>query len=77
MRLRCVQNIIESRRNEEVSALASALGVDDVVWRDPAGGNRLSPLWYVDLPSDEVACQIAERSMLVKVSACYYALSIT
>ncbi len=40
-------------------------------WRQPFGGHFYSPFWYLQLPSDAVAHEVAERSILLKVSLCF------
>lgn len=56
-------------RKAEVEACASMAGVHSPVWRAPFGSQPLSPFWYLWLPSDAVAEQIADRALLIKVSA--------
>ena len=54
-------------RRQELQALADLHGCGDTVkWRKPFGDIEHSPLWYVWLPSDELASKIAERSILTK-----------
>ena len=58
-------------RKAEVEACASVAGVHAPVWRGPFGSQPLSPFWYLQLPSDAVAAQIADRALLIKVRCCY------
>eukprot|EP00891_Asterochloris_glomerata_P003993 jgi/Astpho2/3993/e_gw1.00063.101.1_t len=53
-------------RKAEVEACASMAGVHSPVWRAPFGSQPLSPFWYLWLPSDAVAEQIADRALLIK-----------
>mmetsp|Transcript_24031 Transcript_24031/g.33078 ORF Transcript_24031/g.33078 Transcript_24031/m.33078 type:complete len:476 (+) Transcript_24031:158-1585(+) len=54
-------------RREEVQALADAFGCgSELEWGLPHGGSPDSPFWYINLPSEEHARQIASRSCLVK-----------
>ena len=61
-------------RKAEVVACASMAGVHTPVWRAPFGSQPLSPFWYLRLPSDAVAAQIADRALLIKVRFCYCSL---
>jgi hypothetical protein len=42
-------------------------GPTGVSWRMPHGGIELAPMWYLRLPSEEAACAIASRAILLKV----------
>jgi len=54
-------------RKQELQALADLFGAGDTVaWRRPFGEIEHSPLWYVWLPSDDLARKIVERSILTK-----------
>lgn len=54
-------------RLSEVESVAAMYGCSSLKWHEPFGGGKYSPFWYVDLPSQEIARQIAARSLLVKV----------
>ncbi|CAI5490509.1 unnamed protein product [Closterium sp. Naga37s-1] len=70
----------ETRRGEEGSAVTAVERGEDedeisgggesewepVRWRKPRGDHMDSPFFYVDLPSDDVARQMASRSLLIK-----------
>ena len=58
-------------RKAEIEACASMAGVHTPVWRAPFGLQPLSPFWYLRLPSDAVAAQIADRALLIKVKCCH------
>lgn len=49
------------------SGSGGAAAAAAVVWEKPFGNRPESPFWYAHLASDEVACQVAARSMLTKV----------
>ena len=55
-------------RLAEVDSLMEALGVPSAPgrWRQPYGGQQYSPFWYLTLPSDEVARQLTQKSILLK-----------
>lgn len=61
-------------RQPEVTALADMAGCctqadsDTFGFKTPFGGSKLSPFWYLRLPSESVAAAILQRSLLVKVS---------
>ena len=62
-------------RIQEAEALAHMPGSStapqsvppDSSWQLPDGASRLSPLWYLTLPSDVAAEKLAGRSLLIKV----------
>lgn len=62
-------------RQPEVKALASIAGChaqtnsDTFGFEKPFGDSKLSPFWYLRLPSEHVAVSILQRSLLVKVSS--------
>lgn len=54
----------------QVESLASLEGcpMEQLVWREPPSTEPIMvPAWHISLPSDQVACRIASRSMLTKV----------
>lgn len=53
-------------RIAEVEALAALAGCPAPKWRLPAGDLAHSPFYHIELPSDDVARSIAQRSVLVK-----------
>lgn len=55
-------------RIPELQALADMFGVPDVQWEAPFAGNQASPFWYVHLPHEQVAQQIVDRAVLIRVS---------
>lgn len=60
-------------RQPEVKSLADMTGCctdadsDSFGFEEPYGGCKLSPFWYLRLPSESVATSILQRSLLVKV----------
>jgi len=60
-------------RHPEINSIASLIACDSithsgcVAFDPPCGGSYLSPFWYVQLPSEQAAESIAQRSLLVKV----------
>ena len=57
-------------RLAEVDSLMEGLGLPSVPsrWREPYGGQQYSPFWYLTVPSDEVARQLMQKSILLKAS---------
>ena len=55
-------------RLAEADSLLEALGLPPAPgrWRQPYGGQRYSPFWYLTLPSDEVARRLTQKSILLK-----------
>lgn len=58
---------LEFRVPDVESAAKLAGHGEDISWGLPYGGNVQSPFWYVYLPSDQAAKEVAERSLLMKV----------
>ncbi|CAI5968989.1 unnamed protein product [Closterium sp. NIES-64] len=56
---------MEGREEYEISG-GGGSEWEPVRWRKPRGDHMDSPFFYVDLPSDDVARQIAARSLLIK-----------
>ena len=60
-------------RQPEVKSLADMTGCctdadsDSFGFEEPYGGCKLSPFWYLRLPSESIATSILQRSLLVKV----------
>ena len=58
-------------RLPDVESVAETLGCSlqrgDVAWRRPHGDEELSPFWYLRLPSEDMARQVADRAMLTRV----------
>jgi hypothetical protein len=54
-------------RIPELIALAEMYGVEGLQWEPPVGGHKVSPFWYVRLPSEHMAQQIVGRSVLIRV----------
>jgi tRNA (guanine10-N2)-methyltransferase len=54
-------------RIPETESLAKLAGVKGPLrWKKPEGDHEHSPFWYLDLPSEEVAKKVVERSILLK-----------
>ncbi|CAI5458037.1 unnamed protein product [Closterium sp. Yama58-4] len=56
---------MEGEEEDEISG-GGGSEWEPVRWRKPRGDHMDSPFFYVDLPSDEVARQMAARSLLIK-----------
>lgn len=55
---------------ESAAGLAGHSG--KIAWGLPHGGNIQSPFWYLYAPSEEVARDIAARSLLTRVCTCFW-----
>uniref|UniRef100_A0A7S3VQJ9 tRNA (guanine(10)-N(2))-methyltransferase n=1 Tax=Dunaliella tertiolecta TaxID=3047 RepID=A0A7S3VQJ9_DUNTE len=56
-------------RQPELESVAATKGcnVQDVLWRlPPSTDPMMMPIWYVSLPSDDIARQVVSRTMLTK-----------
>jgi hypothetical protein len=57
-------------RLPELEAVAQVAGCKpgEMQLLEPYGGERLSPFWYMTVPSEDIARKIAERAVLLRVS---------
>jgi hypothetical protein len=58
-------------RLPELEAVAQVAGCKpgEMQLLEPFGGERLSPFWYMTVPSEDIARRIAERAVLLRVSS--------